>query len=69
MAACKLESHGLLRKCATILLSSQTQLSVFVRLSLLDRCRLQELLEQCMQMVQRAEDITEMTQQQTCMSK
>uniref|UniRef100_A0A915MP25 BTB domain-containing protein n=1 Tax=Meloidogyne javanica TaxID=6303 RepID=A0A915MP25_MELJA len=46
MAACKLESHGLLRKCATILLSSQTQLSVFVRLSLLDRCRLQELLEQ-----------------------
>nr|CAD2172343.1 unnamed protein product [Meloidogyne enterolobii] len=70
MAACKLESHGLLRKCATILLSSQTQLSVFVRLSLLDRCRLQELLEQCMQMVQRAEDIMEMTQQQTyeCLS-
>uniref|UniRef100_A0A1I8BIN8 BTB domain-containing protein n=1 Tax=Meloidogyne hapla TaxID=6305 RepID=A0A1I8BIN8_MELHA len=68
MAACKLESHGLLRKCATLLLSSQTQLSVFVRLSLLDRCRLQELLEMCMQMVQRAEDIMDMTQQQTCES-
>lgn len=66
MAACKLESHGLLRKCATLLLSPHTQLSVFVRLSLLDRCRLQELLDQCLLMVQRPEHLVEMSQQQTC---
>lgn len=70
MAACKLESHGLLRKCAILLLSPLTQLSVFVRMSLLDRCRLQELLDQCMQMVHRPEHIVEMSQQQTyeCLS-
>uniref|UniRef100_A0A183CDJ3 BTB domain-containing protein n=1 Tax=Globodera pallida TaxID=36090 RepID=A0A183CDJ3_GLOPA len=70
MAACKLESQGLLRKCATILLSPHTQLSVFVRLSLLDRCRLQELLAQCLQMVHRPENLVEMSQQQTyeCLS-
>ncbi|KAL3072625.1 hypothetical protein niasHS_017599 [Heterodera schachtii] len=70
MAACKLESHGLLRKCASLLLSPHTQLSVFVRLSLLDRCRLQQLLAQCLLMVHRAENIVEMSQQQTyeCLS-
>lgn len=66
IAACKMESHGLLRKCAQMLLSSTTQLSVFVRLSLLDRCKMFDLLDQCLQMVQRPEHIMEMSQQQTC---
>ncbi|KAI1730303.1 BTB/POZ domain-containing protein [Ditylenchus destructor] len=65
MAACKMESHGLLRKCAQILLMPQTQLSVFVRLSLLDRCKLQELLDQCLTMVHKPDHLIEMTQQQT----
>ncbi|CAD5227706.1 unnamed protein product [Bursaphelenchus okinawaensis] len=70
MAACKMESQGLLRKCAQLLLNPQTQLSVFVRLSLLDRCKLQDLLAQCLTMVNRPEDIVEMSQQQTydCLS-
>jgi hypothetical protein len=66
MSACKMESQGLLRKCAQILLTPQTHLSVFVRLSLLDRCNLQDLLPECLSMVTRPEDIIEMTQQQTC---
>lgn len=66
MSACKMESQGLLRKCAQILLTPQTHLSVFVRLSLLDRCNLQDLLPECLSMVMRPEDIIEMTQQQTC---
>lgn len=61
-----MESQGLLRKCAQILLTPQTHLSVFVRLSLLDRCNLQDLLPECLSMVMRPEDIIEMTQQQTC---
>jgi hypothetical protein len=70
IAACKMESYGLLRKCAQMLLSSTTQLSVFVRLSLLDRCKMFDLLDQCLQMVQRPEHIMEMSQQQTyeCLS-
>ncbi|KAI6205247.1 hypothetical protein M3Y94_00771000 [Aphelenchoides besseyi] len=70
MAACKMESQGLLRKCAQILLTPQTHLSVFVRLSLLDRCKLQDLLTECLQMVHKPEDVVEMTQQQTydCLS-
>lgn len=68
MAACKMESQGLLRKCAQILLTPQTHLSVFVRLSLLDRCNLQDLLPECLAMVMKPEDIIEMTQQQTCES-
>ncbi|MFH4984631.1 hypothetical protein AB6A40_011340 [Gnathostoma spinigerum] len=66
MAACKLESPGLLRKCAILLLAPQTQLSVFVRLSLLDRCFLHELLDPCLLMINRPEHLIEMTQQQTC---
>ncbi|VDM80780.1 unnamed protein product, partial [Strongylus vulgaris] len=43
MSACKMESPALLKKCALMLLAQQTQLSVFVRLSLLDRCFLHEM--------------------------
>ncbi|KAI6221428.1 BTB/POZ-like domain and BTB/POZ fold domain and BTB/POZ domain-containing protein [Aphelenchoides fujianensis] len=70
MAACKMESQGLLRKCAQILLTPQTHLSVFVRLSLLDRCKLQDLLTECLQMIDKPEQIIEMSQQQTydCLS-
>ncbi|KAK0396036.1 hypothetical protein QR680_001538 [Steinernema hermaphroditum] len=70
MAACKMESPGLLQKCASILLAPQTQLSVFVRLSLLDRCYLHEMLEQCLRMIHRPEQMLEMSQQQTydCLS-
>jgi len=70
VAACKLESPGLLRKCATILLAPSTELSVFVRLSLLDRCLLHDLLAPCLTMIQRPEHVIEMTQQQTydCLS-
>ena len=66
VAACKMESHGLLKKCAQMLLSPQTQLSVFVRLSLLDRCKMYDLLDQCLMMVQKPEHVMEMSQQQTC---
>ncbi|KHN71658.1 hypothetical protein Tcan_02134, partial [Toxocara canis] len=66
MAACKMESPGLLRKCALLLLAPHTQLSVFVRLSLLDRCFLHDLLEPCLQMIHRPEHLIEMTFQQTC---
>lgn len=66
MSACKMESPALLRKCANLLLSPHTQLSVFVRLSLLDRCFLHEMLPQCLQMVQRPENLIQMTQQTTC---
>ncbi|KAK6104560.1 BTB/POZ domain family protein [Brugia pahangi] len=70
MAACKMESSGLLRKCAMLLLAPYTQLSVFVRLSLLDRCFLHQLLDPCLQMLHRPEHLLEMTQQQTyeCLS-
>uniref|UniRef100_A0A7E4ZY96 BTB domain-containing protein n=1 Tax=Panagrellus redivivus TaxID=6233 RepID=A0A7E4ZY96_PANRE len=70
IAACKMESHGLLRKCAQMLLSPFTQLSVFVRLSLLDRCKMFDLLDKCLLMVQKPEHIMEMSQQQTyeCLS-
>ncbi|TMS35730.1 hypothetical protein L596_003064 [Steinernema carpocapsae] len=70
MAACKMESPGLLQKCASILLAPHTQLSVFVRLSLLDRCYLHEMLEQCLRMIHRPEQLLEMSQQQTyeCLS-
>ncbi|CCD62822.2 BTB domain-containing protein [Caenorhabditis elegans] len=70
MSACKMESPALLRKCANLLLSPHTQLSVFVRLSLLDRCFLHEMLPQCLQMVLRPENLIQMTQQTTydCLS-
>ncbi|KAF8363995.1 hypothetical protein PRIPAC_90918, partial [Pristionchus pacificus] len=70
MSAVKMESPGLLKKCSAILLSPQTHLSVFVRLSLLDRCFLHEMLPQCLQMVQRPEHLIQMTQQTTydCLS-
>ncbi|VDN50592.1 unnamed protein product [Dracunculus medinensis] len=70
MAACKMESPGLLNKCAALLLAPHTQLSVFVRLSLLDRCFLHELLVPCLQMINRPEHLMEMSQQQTydCLS-
>uniref|UniRef100_A0A914ZXR2 BTB domain-containing protein n=1 Tax=Parascaris univalens TaxID=6257 RepID=A0A914ZXR2_PARUN len=70
MAACKMESPGLLRKCALLLLAPHTQLSVFVRLSLLDRCFLHDLLDPCLQMIHRPEHLIEMTFQQTyeCLS-
>ena len=66
VAACKMESHRLLKKCAQMLLSPQTQLSVFVRLSLLDRCKMYDMLDQCLMMVQKPEHVMEMSQQQTC---
>uniref|UniRef100_A0A0N5A882 BTB domain-containing protein n=1 Tax=Syphacia muris TaxID=451379 RepID=A0A0N5A882_9BILA len=70
MAASKLESPGLLRKCAVMLLAPETKLSVFVRLSLLDRCFLHDLLAPCLQMVQKPELLMDMTSQQTyeCLS-
>ncbi|CAI4227466.1 unnamed protein product [Auanema sp. JU1783] len=70
MSACKMESPALLRKCAMILLAPQTQLSVFVRLSLLDRCFLHEMIPACLAMVQRPEHLLQMTQQSTydCLS-
>uniref|UniRef100_A0A0K0EWS8 BTB domain-containing protein n=1 Tax=Strongyloides venezuelensis TaxID=75913 RepID=A0A0K0EWS8_STRVS len=70
VAACKMESPGLLKKCAQLLLSPSTKLSVFVRLSLLDRCYLHEMLSTCLKMITRAENLIEMTQQQTydCLS-
>ncbi|CAI2347296.1 unnamed protein product [Caenorhabditis sp. 36 PRJEB53466] len=70
MSACKMESPALLRKCANLLLSPHTQLSVFVRLSLLDRCFLHEMLPQCLQMVVKPENLIQMTQQTTydCLS-
>ena len=81
MSACKMESPALLRKCASILLNPHTQvvllprllsyhlqLSVFVRLSLLDRCFLHEMVPACLQMVQRPEHLLQMTQQSTCES-
>ncbi|CAJ0564177.1 unnamed protein product, partial [Mesorhabditis spiculigera] len=54
MAGCRMESPALLRKCAHILLQPQIQLSVFVRLSLLDRCFLHEMIPACLSMVQTA---------------
>ncbi|CAJ0959659.1 unnamed protein product, partial [Mesorhabditis belari] len=70
MAGCRMESPALLRKCAHILLQPQTQLSVFVRLSLLDRCFLHEMIPACLSMVQRPEHLIQMTQQSTydCLS-
>ncbi|PAV56768.1 hypothetical protein WR25_05026 isoform C [Diploscapter pachys] len=70
MAACKMESAGLLKKCATLLLAPHTQLSIFVRLSLLDRCFLHEMIPACLQIVQRPEHLIQMTQQSTydCLS-
>ncbi|KAK5968826.1 BTB/POZ domain and BTB/POZ fold domain and BTB/POZ domain-containing protein, partial [Trichostrongylus colubriformis] len=70
MAACKMESPALLKKCALMLLAQQTQLSVFVRLSLLDRCFLHEMIPQCLLMVHRPEHLIQMTQQSTydCLS-
>ncbi|WKX94413.1 hypothetical protein Q1695_011572 [Nippostrongylus brasiliensis] len=70
MAACKMESPALLKKCAMMLLAQQTQLSVFVRLSLLDRCFLHEMIPQCLLMVHRPEHLIQMTQQSTydCLS-
>uniref|UniRef100_A0AC35U5S0 BTB/POZ domain-containing protein n=1 Tax=Rhabditophanes sp. KR3021 TaxID=114890 RepID=A0AC35U5S0_9BILA len=70
VAACKMESPGLLKKCAQLLLSPATKLSVFVRLSLLDRCYLHEMLNTCLKMITRPENLIEMTQQQTydCLS-
>lgn len=66
MAACKLEAPGLMRKCANFILAPSTQLSVFARLSLLDRCFLHELLDTCLKAVSRPEHANDMTLQQTC---
>ena len=44
MSACKMESPGLMRRCANLILNPLAQLSAFAKLSLLDRCFLHELL-------------------------